>query len=78
MPSKSYSLVLFESTIMIFLQKQSVKQELVSRAVGLGQSEFAIPLCQVEIPIDKNDVWEIEASLLEFEYKIATGSSGDM
>lgn len=78
MSSKTYFLVLFESTIMVFLQKQSVKQELVSRAVGPGQSGFAIPLCQVEIPVDKSDVWEIEASLLEFEYKIATGSSGDM
>lgn len=61
-----------------YIEKQSVKQELVSPAVGLGQSGFTIPLCHVEIPVDKNDVWEIDASLLEFEYKIAAGSNGDM
>ncbi|KAG6388486.1 hypothetical protein SASPL_149914 [Salvia splendens] len=39
---------------------------------------FSIQSCHVEIPIDGNDVWEIDSNLLEFEYKIAAGSSGDM
>lgn len=42
----------------------------------MGQSGFDLPSCQVEIPIDGNDVWEIDANLLEFEYKIAAGSNG--
>ncbi|XP_057796966.1 serine/threonine-protein kinase STY46-like isoform X2 [Salvia miltiorrhiza] len=61
-----------------YIEKQSIKQELVSPAAGLGQSGFNIPSCHVEIPIDGNDVWEIDANLLEFEYKIASGSNGDM
>ncbi|KAL1542858.1 Serine/threonine-protein kinase sty46 [Salvia divinorum] len=60
-----------------YIEKQSVKQELLSPAIGLGKSGFNIPSCHVEIPIDGNDVWEIDANLLEFEYKIATGSNGD-
>ncbi|KAH6799880.1 ACT-like protein tyrosine kinase family protein [Perilla frutescens var. hirtella] len=61
-----------------YIEKLSVKQEPVSPAVGPGQSGFNIPSCHVEIPVDGNDVWEIDASLLEFEYKIAAGSNGDM
>ncbi|XP_047976156.1 serine/threonine-protein kinase STY46-like isoform X2 [Salvia hispanica] len=61
-----------------YIEKQSVKQELLlSPAIELGQSGFNMPSRHVEIPIDGNDVWEIDANLLEFEYKIATGSNRD-
>ncbi|KAL1533382.1 serine/threonine-protein kinase STY46-like [Salvia divinorum] len=61
-----------------YIEKRLVKHELVSPAVGLEQIGFSIQSCQVEIPIDGNDVWEIDSNLLEFEYKIAAGSNGDM
>ncbi|XP_047959594.1 serine/threonine-protein kinase STY8-like isoform X2 [Salvia hispanica] len=61
-----------------YIEKRLVKHELVSPAVGLEQIGFSIQSCHVEIPIDGSDVWEIDSDLLEFEYKIAAGSNGDM
>ncbi|KAG6390622.1 hypothetical protein SASPL_148360 [Salvia splendens] len=61
-----------------YIEKLLVKHELVSPAVSLEQIGFSIQSCHVEIPIDGNDVWEIDSDLLEFEYKIAAGSNGDM
>ncbi|KAI3464760.1 hypothetical protein Pfo_021423 [Paulownia fortunei] len=61
------------------IEMQSVlKQELVSPAGGQGQSGFMLPPSHVEIPFDGSDVWEIDANLLNFEYKIAAGSNGDL
>ncbi|PIN10055.1 Tyrosine kinase [Handroanthus impetiginosus] len=61
------------------IEKQSAsKQETVSSAGGQGQSSFILPPSHVEIPFDGSDVWEIDAELLNFEYKIATGSNGDL
>ncbi|KAG8378000.1 hypothetical protein BUALT_Bualt08G0092600 [Buddleja alternifolia] len=61
------------------IEKLSVfKQELVCPAGGQGQSGFMLPPSQVEIPFDGSDVWEIDANLLNFEYKIASGSHGDL
>lgn len=73
-----YTFVWVDYYFFSFLQKQSIKQELVSHAVELGKSGFNIPSCHVEIPGNGNDVWEIDADLLEFEYKINAGSNGDM
>ncbi|KAL2250033.1 UNVERIFIED_CONTAM: Serine/threonine-protein kinase STY46 [Sesamum indicum] len=61
------------------IEKQSViKQEQVSPVGGQGQSGFTLPPNHVEIPFDGNDVWEIDANLLTFQYKIAAGSNGDL
>ncbi|KAL0438352.1 UNVERIFIED_CONTAM: Serine/threonine-protein kinase STY46 [Sesamum latifolium] len=61
------------------IEKQSVvKQEQVSPVGGQGQSGFTLPPSHVEIPFDGNDVWEIDANLLTFQYKIAAGSNGDL
>lgn len=32
----------------------------------------------LNIPADENDLWEIDANLLKYEKKIASGSSGDL
>lgn len=37
-----------------------------------------LPSSHVKIPFDGNDVWEIDANLLNFEYKIAAGSNVDL
>ncbi|KAK4390857.1 Serine/threonine-protein kinase STY46 [Sesamum angolense] len=61
------------------IEKQSViKKEQVSPVGGQGQSGFTLPPNHVEIPFDGNDVWEIDAKLLTFQYKIAAGSNGDL
>ncbi|XP_073052850.1 serine/threonine-protein kinase STY46-like isoform X3 [Primulina eburnea] len=62
------------------IEKQSmgVKQELVSPAGGQGQRSNTFPPNNVEIPFDGSDVWEINTKLLDFEYKIASGSNGDL
>ncbi|KAL6506657.1 hypothetical protein OROHE_022489 [Orobanche hederae] len=54
------------------------KPDLLSPAGGQGHSVFMLPTNHVEIPYDGSDVWEIDASLLRFEYKIASGSNGDL
>ncbi|KAL6492993.1 hypothetical protein OROGR_032752 [Orobanche gracilis] len=54
------------------------KQELLFPAGGQGHSGFMLPPNHVELPYDESDVWESDASLLRFEYKIASGSSGDL
>ncbi|KAL0314506.1 UNVERIFIED_CONTAM: Serine/threonine-protein kinase STY46 [Sesamum angustifolium] len=55
-----------------------IKKEQVSPVGGQGQSGFTLPPNHVEIPFDSNDVWEIDANLLTFQYKIAAGSNGDL
>ncbi|KAL0351701.1 UNVERIFIED_CONTAM: Serine/threonine-protein kinase STY46 [Sesamum calycinum] len=61
------------------IEKQPViKKEQVSPVGGQGQSGFTLPPNHVEIPFDSNDVWEIDANLLTFQYKIAAGSNGDL
>ncbi|KAK4429446.1 Serine/threonine-protein kinase STY46 [Sesamum alatum] len=61
------------------IEKQSViKQEQVSPVGGQQLSGFRLPPNHVEIPFDGNDVWEIDANLLTFQYKIAAGSNGDL
>lgn len=46
---------------------------------GLGNSKIKLlPEQVVDIPTDGSDVWEIDSKLLKFEYKIATGSIGDL
>ncbi|KAL7155562.1 hypothetical protein ABFS83_03G083400 [Erythranthe nasuta] len=52
------------------IEKKSVSKQ--------GRSGFVLPPSHVEIPYDGSDVWEIDASLLTFEYKIASGSNGDL
>ncbi|XP_073052849.1 serine/threonine-protein kinase STY46-like isoform X2 [Primulina eburnea] len=59
-------------------QSMGVKQELVSPAGGQGQRSNTFPPNNVEIPFDGSDVWEINTKLLDFEYKIASGSNGDL
>lgn len=46
---------------------------------GLVNSNMKLlPEQVVDIPTDGSDVWEIDSKLLKFEYKIATGSIGDL
>ncbi|KAL6524882.1 hypothetical protein OROMI_030475 [Orobanche minor] len=54
------------------------KPDLLSPAGGQEHSVFMLPTNHVKIPYDGSDVWEIDASLLRFEYKIASGSNGDL
>ncbi|CAA0831107.1 ACT-like protein tyrosine kinase family protein [Striga hermonthica] len=54
------------------------KQEQMCPAGGQGQIDFLLPPNHVKIPFDGSDVWEIDAKLLKFEYKIASGSNGDL
>lgn len=60
------------------LQEYSgLNQELLSP--GLVNSKMKLLSEQaVDIPTDGSDVWEIDSKLLKFEYKIATGSIGDL
>ncbi|KAL3845361.1 hypothetical protein ACJIZ3_002764 [Penstemon smallii] len=58
------------------LPKKSVLKQEVS-FLG-GGSGLMLPPNHVEIPFDGRDVWEIDSSLLHFEYKITTGSNGDL
>ncbi|KAK4490245.1 hypothetical protein RD792_000905 [Penstemon davidsonii] len=55
--------------------KSVLKQEVSFLGGGSG---IMLPPNHVEIPFDGRDVWEIDSSLLHFEYKITTGSNGDM
>ncbi|GER39964.1 protein kinase [Striga asiatica] len=54
------------------------KQEQICPGGGQGQIGFLLPPNHVKIPFDDSDVWEINAKLLKFEYKIASGSNGDL
>ncbi|EYU17550.1 hypothetical protein MIMGU_mgv1a004130mg [Erythranthe guttata] len=59
----------------VFVVDSWEKKKSVSKQ---GRSGFVLPPSHVEIPYDGSDVWEIDASLLTFEYKIASGSNGDL
>ena len=52
--------------------------EMLPSRVKLGHSKIALLPDEVNIPIDDSDVWEIDAKLVKFEHKIATGSNGDL
>ncbi|XP_027149496.1 serine/threonine-protein kinase STY46-like [Coffea eugenioides] len=52
--------------------------EMLPSRVKLEHSKIALLPDEVNIPIDDSDVWEIDAKLVKFEHKIATGSNGDL
>lgn len=54
------------------------KQELISPGGELRQTGTISPCNHVDIPSDGIDVWEIDANLLKFEQKVATGSNSDL
>ncbi|KAL3505445.1 hypothetical protein ACH5RR_035286 [Cinchona calisaya] len=53
-------------------------QEMLPPGGKLVHSKIELLAEQVDIPTDGSDVWEIDAKLLKFEHKIATGSNGDL
>lgn len=60
------------------LQEYSgLNQELLSPRLVNSKLKL-LPEQAVDIPTDGSDVWEIDSKLLKFEYKIATGSIGDL
>ncbi|KAL2522291.1 ACT-like protein tyrosine kinase family protein [Forsythia ovata] len=54
------------------------KQELISPDGELRQTGTICPGNRVDIPSDGSDVWEIDANLLKFENRVATGSNSDL
>lgn len=56
----------------------SSKQHSLSTINELGQTGSESINGYLKIPTDGTDVWEIDASLLKFENKVASGSFGDL
>ncbi|KAM7516080.1 hypothetical protein LguiA_005663 [Lonicera macranthoides] len=56
----------------------SSKQHSLSTVNELGQTGSESINAYLKIPTDGTDVWEIDASLLKFENKVASGSFGDL
>nr|DAD41731.1 TPA_asm: hypothetical protein HUJ06_016054 [Nelumbo nucifera] len=59
-------------------KKFQSKLQSSSSAIKRGQTGPKLIPDHVKIPTDGTDVWEIDASLLKFENKVASGSYGDL
>lgn len=61
------------------LQKQPLLEcQLISTGWEQGHPENQLIQSHINLTIDGADVWEIDATLLKFENKIASGSYGDL
>lgn len=61
------------------MQEQSwSNQRSLSPLHGCGQAVIKCEPDQLTIPNDGCDVWEIHLQHLKFEYKVASGSYGDL
>lgn len=61
------------------MQKNTrLKSHVIYPLAEQEQSGINLISNHVNIPADQLDVWEIDASLLNYENKIASGSCGDL
>uniref|UniRef100_A0A2P2JPP8 non-specific serine/threonine protein kinase n=5 Tax=Rhizophora mucronata TaxID=61149 RepID=A0A2P2JPP8_RHIMU len=60
------------------MQKSDRLRSQVYHVVGKEHTGNTTISTHVSIPTDQIDVWEIDTSLLKYEYKIASGSYGDL
>lgn len=61
------------------MQEQSwPSQRALSPLGGFDQAVLKCEPDHLNIPNDGSDVWEIDPQHLKFEYKIASGSYGDL
>ncbi|KAK4354770.1 hypothetical protein RND71_026964 [Anisodus tanguticus] len=60
-----------------FLQS-ALNQDLLSPKMKFVQTDINFTADHVDTPNNGSEAWEIDNTLLKFEYKIATGSTGDL
>lgn len=71
----SISILMFSSA----MQKQPVlNQDLLFPQKEFIQTGINVTAGHVDTPSNGSEAWEIDNSQLKYEYKIATGSTGDL
>lgn len=60
------------------LLRSALNQVLLSPKKELVKAGINFTTNQVDITSNGSEAWEIDAALLKYEYKIATGSTGDL
>ncbi|XP_055811579.1 serine/threonine-protein kinase STY46-like isoform X2 [Solanum dulcamara] len=58
--------------------QSALNQDFLSPKMKIVQTGITIPANHLDTPRDGSEAWEIDNALLKYEYKIATGSTGDL
>ncbi|XP_009624105.1 serine/threonine-protein kinase STY46-like [Nicotiana tabacum] len=67
-----------QSALNQHLLQSALNQVLLSPKKDLVKAGINFTANHVDIPSNGSEAWEIDAALLKYEYKIATGSTGDL